>query len=320
MSQNTFYASILLLNRSLAITELETIFNTTCKPVSGRWVKFETSENADSIAEKAQSLGMTQAIYSHVHTTTKDDYVLETARHINNTYRIDVKTTRQQQPDTTSITDAIYRACKQPLVDLHDPDHHYCLLLTEKNVHLLETLISIRQDFASRRSHRLIHNHPTSLNPRYSRAMINISEASTILDPFCGAGGILIEASKLAKTVNGGDFSTEMIARARSNLKLFEAKARLETKDARDWTDPVDAIVTDLPYGKNSLLSEDLHTLYTTFLEHAKTITATLVLGYKKGSGLEQIAQDAGWTMLKTFEIYVHKSMTRTISLFERNG
>ncbi len=99
---------------------------------------------------------------------------------------------------------------------------------------------------------------PTSMDPRFARFCINVAEVQdggTIMDPFCGTGGMLIEAGLLKYNVIGIDISQEMVLGTRLNLKFFGihdftvTRANfLELSNAIN----VDAIVTDLPYGRSS--------------------------------------------------------------------
>ncbi len=101
---------------------------------------------------------------------------------------------------------------------------------------------------------------PVSMHPKYARFMVNslsLKPGATILDPFCGTGGILIEAAKLGYRVIGNDISLKMFKGARLNLKFMGiADYGLHNKDFLDLVPEkkVNGIVTDLPYGRSSSL------------------------------------------------------------------
>ncbi len=112
---------------------------------------------------------------------------------------------------------------------------------------------------------------PVAIHPRYARYLVNITETlpgETVLDPFCGTGGILIEAGLMGRRILGNDFSLNMVKGARLNLKYFSLKeSRIYNMDVAELVldDPVDGIATDLPYGRNSnMKAESVRSLYET--------------------------------------------------------
>lgn len=112
---------------------------------------------------------------------------------------------------------------------------------------------------------------PVAIHPRYARYLVNITETvpgDVILDPFCGTGGILLEAGLMGRVILGNDFSLNMVKGARLNLKYFSLKDyRIYNKDVSelDLEEQVDGIATDLPYGRNSnMRAESIKELYDT--------------------------------------------------------
>lgn len=71
------------------------------------------------------------------------------------------------------------------------------------------------------------------LPPKLARMMVNMSagalksEDATVLDPFCGTGVILQEASLLGYDVYGSDLSEKMVDYSTINLKWLQDKHRL---------------------------------------------------------------------------------------------
>ncbi|HID09309.1 TPA: hypothetical protein EYP13_03705, partial [Candidatus Micrarchaeota archaeon] len=110
-------------------------------------------------------------------------------------------------------------------------------------------------------------HHPTSLNARDARLLVNISAVlpgELFLDPFCGAGGILIEAAMVGAEVYGMDVVDDMVLGASVNLQHYGLRGTVIRGDARRIpVRGVDAIATDLPYGRSSkVLTRDLRSLY----------------------------------------------------------
>ena len=100
---------------------------------------------------------------------------------------------------------------------------------------------------------------PVSIHPKYARAMVNLSRArpgARVVDPFCGTGGILIEAALMGCEAVGSDLDQRMVAGTRTNLEHLGLRARLTRSDVGGFPEalhgPFDAVVTDPPYGKST--------------------------------------------------------------------
>lgn len=99
---------------------------------------------------------------------------------------------------------------------------------------------------------------PTSMDPRFARFCVNASDTpagGSVLDPFCGTGGMLIEAGLLNYRVIGIDISQEMVVGSRLNLKFYgihDYEVMRENFLEYSGELKVDSVVTDLPYGRSS--------------------------------------------------------------------
>lgn len=102
-----------------------------------------------------------------------------------------------------------------------------------------------------------LHRIPASTNPVVAAVMIRTlgREWERLLDPLCGTGTLLIEAKALGSVAAcyGLDLSMRALDEAKQNLSMTKTEAFLMRADARriplaDKT--VDAIVTNLPFGK----------------------------------------------------------------------
>jgi tRNA (guanine10-N2)-dimethyltransferase len=135
-----------------------------------------------------------------------------------------------------------------------------------------------------------------------------------MLDPFCGTGGILIEARLLGASTVGSDFDSLMVFGSRQNI----AGSDLMLADAThlpfsDHT--IDAVVTDFPYGQSVCIrkSDTMDTLYGDALEEIGRVL-------KKGKravvvthrDISPIAAEY-FTVLERHDQRVHKSLTRRI-------
>ena len=158
--------------------------------------------------------------------------------------------------------------------------------------------------------------HPGVMMPRMIRALVNMSGAKTgewVLDPFCGTGGTLIEASMVGCHAAGTDADHEMITGCRLNL----SGAMAGTADARHLPFPdssIDHVVSDLPYGQSvMIIGAGLTDLYFQSLSEIRRVV-------KKGNksvlvthqDIRPLAEQF-FTITDYFEQRVHKSLTRRV-------
>jgi tRNA (guanine10-N2)-dimethyltransferase len=145
--------------------------------------------------------------------------------------------------------------------------------------------------------------------------MINIAKPEkAVTDPFSGAGGILLEASLLGYTANGIDFDTRMIERAKENLSAFDSEANLKHGNALETEWPDGVIVTDVPYGKNSAVSEGADALFKNFVQRMKAENRTGVVCYPKRVETVNTVKKV-YGEVESYDFYVNKSLTRRISV-----
>ena len=138
-------------------------------------------------------------------------------------------------------------------------------------------LLSVNRVPKERAPHNRPCFHPSSLVPTLARALINLSravEGDTLYDPFCGPGGILIEAGLMGIRVVGSDYNPAMIECAKQNLEHYGIKDyQLRVCDARELCfNDFDVIATDPPYGRYSKVhgESSIKKLYREFLKRAR--------------------------------------------------
>lgn len=200
-------------------------------------------------------------------------------------------------------------------VNLRNPDVE--VVVDGKNVGVN---IPIVRDFEARRPQYRPYFHPTSMHPKIARALVNLArvkKGKKILDPFCGTGGILIEAGLTGLKAVGRDIDKRMAAGCKRNLAHYSLRGDVKEGNALDFSGKVDAIVTDPPYGRAS---------YACGLEAgelAKKFVAAADKMLKKGGRLVIVSpkevrlQNPRLRKLATYDIRVHKSLTRRIWVFE---
>ncbi len=216
---------------------------------------------------------------------------------------------------TTQLRKLLLRAWGSPKVFLTDPDIHLVIFSSKDGYVLSELVHDNHEDFASRKNHNLPAPHPTSSHPKLLRAMINLSGARReVLDPFCGSGGLLIEAALMGLKVTGVDIDQKMLLRARKNLAHLGLEVDLQLGDALEWDKKVERIVTDLPYGRNSR-SDELGRLYSSFLRLASRLAHRMVVCFPSTVDHKRLVTEAGLRMMFYSEWRLHKSLTKHIYL-----
>jgi tRNA (guanine10-N2)-dimethyltransferase len=162
--------------------------------------------------------------------------------------------------------------------------------------------------------------------PKLARCLVNLSRVvddTVFLDPFCGVGGLLVEASMLGCKVVGIDALKRMLRGSRKNMSHFNLKTfGFLRADARKLPlKNVGAIATDPPYGTGaSTLKSTTRKIMIDFLPEAREILGTgcrTVIASPKGTGGEDIAKDSGFSISEKHEIYVHRRLTREILVLE---
>jgi tRNA (guanine10-N2)-dimethyltransferase len=152
--------------------------------------------------------------------------------------------------------------------------------------------------------------------------LINLTEArkgDTILDPFCGTGGIVLEAALLGLKAIGSDIDPEMVEGCRQNLEHFGTSAMVEVSDIGDIQQNfgmVKAVATDPPYGRAaSTKKEEINGLYERGL---KAMTETVVHGGRLGVVLPREIASPGLELVQMHQQRVHRSLTRHYHIFTR--
>ena len=225
--------------------------------------------------------------------------------------------------DEKEIAKIIWKSLKKPNVDLENPGSRFEFFFVDKKIICGLFLAETDKSYLERKAHLRPALHPTSLHPRLARACINLSgvEQGTLLDPFCGSGGILIEAGFMGYEINGYDIDDEMLERCLVNLDYYGLKANLKKKDATKNIEKVDVIVTDLPYGKNSKVSQaNLMKLYLEFLKSAGKICRNMVVIFPSSTPYGKIIEKTRWEKQKEFSIYIHKNLKKKITLLKNRA
>jgi tRNA (guanine10-N2)-dimethyltransferase len=203
-------------------------------------------------------------------------------------------------------------------VSLDKPDTEYRAILSQDKCFFGKVLCSVnRSAYDARNPGKRDFFHPGVMMPRMARTLVNIAgvqEGDRVLDPFCGTGGILIEAELLGAEAVGSDFDPLMVQGSRQNslyssLMLSDA-TRLPLQDHS-----IDSVVTDLPYGQSVCIkkADTMDNLYADSLDEIGRVLKkgrrAVVVTHKDISGIAR----QHMTVIQQHEQRVHKSLTRRV-------
>lgn len=192
----------------------------------------------------------------------------------------------------------------------------------------LEVHSGSASEFEKRRAPMRPFFSPISIDPRHARFMVNVTETGPgdlIMDPFCGTGGILLEAGLLNRRLLGNDWSLQMSSGANLNLKYFGIRDYSVTNQdflKLDIGETVDAIATDLPYGKNSRLSQkDIGSLYSESFRKFHSMlreNGICAVVVSREEALE-VAKPF-FDTVRVFPHRIHRSLTRYFAILRRKS
>ena len=193
-------------------------------------------------------------------------------------------------------------------VELENPDITVYLIFTDE-----ENFFGFSKQMKGKVKARKIINHPHELDWKLTRLMINLiglKKGETVCDPFCGTGTTLLEAESMGIKAIGLDFDDKMCEISKKNLEANKYNSQVLKADFQELvkiSEQFDGIVTDMPYGRASKTSDNPEKILKKFFSIIPKRKKIAVM-YKK-----ELERDLKLKGLKKYEIYRHKSLTRTI-------
>lgn len=201
-----------------------------------------------------------------------------------------------------------------------------------------------KENFSGRSPTDRPYFKPISLEPRQARLLISLSrvpgrEIKAVVDPFCGTGGIAIEATLQDISALASDLDSRMVEGTKANLKWLGKECLVKKWDASDlsklWGEREGcSFVFDPPYGRSSWRSVDSLDIFLSVLEEAKKIDSDgvvstmlpagpealdsgnnddiIVMGVK-WSELLALIGEIGWNVHLFCPVRVHRSLVRVI-------
>lgn len=212
-------------------------------------------------------------------------------------------------------------------VDLSDPEIEIRVIISGRCFIGIRLAKIERGEFESRKAQFRPYFSPISLHPRLARALVNLSrvkKGQRLLDPFCGTGGVLIEASLIGAKPIGSDIDRRMVKGCEENLSSLNIEnAELFCTDISEVAadvEKVDAIATDPPYGRSATTKrEDVPSLYERAFEIFSKVLRprgylSILLPDRR---LIQIGKKY-LDLKETYAMRVHRSLTRNFCVYRK--
>lgn len=217
---------------------------------------------------------------------------------------------------------------QQNQVDLESPDLELKILVSDTFYAGLTIANIDRPSFESRKPQNRPFVSPVSLHPKFARALVNLSRLKAgdiLLDPFCGTGGIMIEAGLIGIEIIGCDLDENMVNGCKENLKwaglsnysLYQSDIG-ELERVYKKATKLDAIVTEPPYGRAATTGgETLEQLYERGFQSFKNILPRnkfLIISVPK---MEFVELGKKYFQLQDlFTMRIHKSLDKHFCVF----
>ena len=275
---------------------------------------FNSQAETDSIIKTANSINLTEIL--------KESFAVRLKRVKD--YAPNINTMALER----TLGELILNKNVNAKVNLKKPEKTFTGILTENKLVFGVKLAEIpAKPFVERRPRNKPFFHPSAMQAKLARCMVNLAKPKAgylMVDPFCGTGSMLTEASLIGCRVLGLDVQRRM---AKGTLKNFgKSQHNLEgviVADVRKLPlTRIDCVVTDPPYGISSTtkkrttrqLVEELLTSTRELLDKGKRVC----VASPKTLKIREIGTALGYKHLESHFVYVHRSLTREIAVFEK--
>lgn len=214
-------------------------------------------------------------------------------------------------------------------VNLHTPKKTFFGVLTDnKFVFGLKLAEILPTSFVKRSPRKRPFFHPSAMPAKLARCMVNLARpraGELVLDAFCGTASLLVEAGLIGCRVIGLDAQRHMIKGSLRNLRHYGVEPEgMAVADALHL--PVaraDCIVTDPPYGRlATTLGQKTRDIIEGFLSKIGDRIPKrrkICIAAPKTVKIGDIGKTLGFKHVESHFVYVHRSLTREIAVFERS-
>lgn len=299
-------------NVALSLAEIKNV----CKPKKYKLISSYVLLNVKNKLKNYFKLAYTKKVYEVIASEEDLDKITKKLEAItfdkDLSFRLQILHSKNRQKQIKAIAHIIG---KEKKVDLTSFDEEYGILQTSKQLCVAKNIWENTDDYQSRNPMNRPIMHPTSLKPRFAKAMINLANPKKELyDPFCGSGGILLESCMLGLKTYGSDLDRKMILYSLRNLKHYGVKANLKVKNGLNPSRQHEAIVTDIPYGKNSKLDGSVQDFIDSFLTNYSKYTDNIVVCHPDFVHIHS----KDFKVMQQINEYINKSLTRTVTVLKK--
>lgn len=297
-----------------------------------------SEENLNAYYEiLTKRLGYTHEVHEIIAKTDADNLdedisKIEWCSYIDETFAVRVKRF-QTEIDTVAterkVGSLILDNCNGIKVNLTKPKSLIRVVAFKNEIFVaIERIKLNKKHFEESKPHKRPFFYPGSMNPKLARCMVNLSrvkEGQLLLDPFCGTGGILIEAGLIGCKVVGSDIYWKMKNGTSINLDYYGIKDyRTFNLDVRELKmyEKVASVVTDPPYGISTstgdiegddIFKEFFYAIYDNMRDDAY-----LCMASPHYVDLEPMVEEVGFEIVEQYGIKMHRSLTRIITVIRK--
>lgn len=271
-------------------------------------------------------------ITSSVEGLNEDVSSVDWSQYIDETFAVRVK--RFHSDIDTVATERkmgslILENCDDIRVNLKKPKSLIRVVAFEDVVYVaIERIKLNKKHFEETKPHKRPFFYPGSMSPKLARCMVNLArvkEGQLVLDPFCGTGGILIEAGIIGCKVVGSDIYWKMKNGTAVNLEHYGiTDYRTFNLDVRELKmyEKVAAVVTDPPYGISTTTGDVdgeniIKEFYKSIYDNMRD-DAYLCMASPHFIDLKPMVDEVGFEIVERYEIKMHRSLTRIISVIRK--
>jgi tRNA (guanine10-N2)-dimethyltransferase len=282
-------------------------------------------------------LGYTHEVHEIISTSSiknlEDDISsIDWSVYIDETFAVRVKRFHSQIDTVATERKAgslILENCDNIKVNLKKPKSLIRIVAFEDIVYIaIEKIKLNKKHFEESKPHKRPFFYPGSMSPKLARCMVNLSrvmEGDLVLDPFCGTGGILIEAGLIGCKVVGSDIYWKMKNGTAVNLEHFGITDyrtfHLDVRELKMY-EKVASVVTDPPYGISTTTGdvggdEIIREFFKSIYDNMRD-DAYLCMASPHYVDLKPMADEVGFEIVEQYGIKMHRSLTRIISVIRK--
>ncbi|PYZ91820.1 RNA methyltransferase [Salipaludibacillus keqinensis] len=160
------------------------------------------------------------------------------------------------------------------------------------------------------------YHYSTALSTRIARSIVNIAVPNPTeikaIDPCCGIGTVLIEASSMGVYIEGSDSNPKVMYGLRKNLAHFGIQTKVSLTDMRTITGNYDVAIIDMPYNLCSVITdEEKLEMFTSARTYAKKVVIVTIESF------DHLIRNAGFMIVDRCIVSKNKIFSREILVCE---